>query len=157
VLCKSTFNDQGLPTLNAVTLPASKTPRPVPFTSGGFMFGPGTLVTEVPYDPDLPHLFQGEEILYSARLWTSGYDFYTPTENVVYHHYTRTDAPKYWNDVKYIKTQTKTIQKVKRILAGRMQQYAHGMGTARQLSDYWKFAGLDWATGTSTSEARFCS
>jgi UDP-GlcNAc:polypeptide alpha-N-acetylglucosaminyltransferase len=28
---------------------------------------------EVPFDPELPYLFMGEELLYSARLWTAGW------------------------------------------------------------------------------------
>lgn len=27
---------------------------------------------EVPFDPELPYLFMGEELLYSARIWTHG-------------------------------------------------------------------------------------
>ena len=33
---------------------------------------------EVPYDPYTPHVFDGEEFSRGARLWTAGYDFYTP-------------------------------------------------------------------------------
>ena len=33
---------------------------------------------EVPYDPFTPHVFDGEEFSRGARLWTAGYDFYTP-------------------------------------------------------------------------------
>lgn len=156
VLCKSKFDANGVPTFEAVTLPASDTPRPVPFTSGGFVFGPGAMLKDVPYDPDLPQLFQGEEILYSARLWTSGYDFYTPTENLVFHHYYRKESPKYWNDLDYSSKQSTTLAKVRKLLGGKMPAYAYGMGKARTLEAYWKFAGLDWATKKSTSELKFC-
>lgn len=156
VLCKSKFDDHGVPTFEAVTLPASDKPRPVPFTSGGFVFGPGTMATEVPYDPDLPQLFQGEEILYSARLWTSGYDFYTPTENVVFHHYYRKDSPKFWTDIDYSAQQGKTLDKVKKLLQNKLPGYSHGMGTLRTLDAYYEFAGLDWATKQTTSQAKFC-
>ena len=161
VLCKATFDANGVPTFNAVTLAASDQPRPVPFTSGGFVFGPGTMLTEVPYDPDLPHLFQGEEVLMSARLWTSGYDFFTPLENLVFHNYTRAEAPKFWNDVEYGAEQTRTLDKVKALLTGQLGGgasggYRHGMGAARTLQQYWDYAGVDWATKTTTSEARFC-
>ena len=40
---------------------------------------------EVPFDPELPYLFDGEELLYSARLWTSGYDLFAPVANAVFH------------------------------------------------------------------------
>ncbi len=49
-------------------------------------------------DPDLPMLFSGEEILYTARLWTSGYDLFAPTANVVFHQYSGSSStrPKFW-------------------------------------------------------------
>ncbi len=156
VLCKSLFDADGMLTFNAVTLDASPVPRPVPFTSGGFVFGPGSMVREVPYDPDLPHLFTGEEILYSARLWTTGYDFFTPTDNLVFHHYYRSDAPKFWNDLEYEAQQKVTRTKVHALLGGGMQGYGYGMGTARSLQEYWAYAGIDWAAKTSASEAKFC-
>jgi Glycosyltransferase (GlcNAc) len=43
-----------------------------PFAAAGFMFYAGHMLLEVPFDPHLPYLFDGEEILYSARLWTHG-------------------------------------------------------------------------------------
>lgn len=49
-------------------------------------------------DPDLPMLFSGEEILYTARLWTSGYDIFAPGSNVVFHLYSGSSStrPKFW-------------------------------------------------------------
>jgi UDP-GlcNAc:polypeptide alpha-N-acetylglucosaminyltransferase len=43
-----------------------------PFAAAGFLFYAGNILREVPFDPHLPYLFDGEEILYSARLWTHG-------------------------------------------------------------------------------------
>ena len=47
-------------------------PIPVAFIAGGFLFGPGSVVSEVPYHPEL--YFYGEEIAISARLWISGFN-----------------------------------------------------------------------------------
>jgi hypothetical protein len=41
----------------------------------------------VPYDPYLPFVFQGEEILNTIRGFTFGYDFYAPSRNVAFHIY----------------------------------------------------------------------
>jgi hypothetical protein len=41
----------------------------------------------VPYDPYLPFVFQGEEILHTVRAFTHGYDFYAPLRNVAFHIY----------------------------------------------------------------------
>ena len=157
VLCDSTFDETlGFPTFTAVTLAAGSAPKPVPFTAGGFVFGPGSMVRDVPFDPDLPHLFQGEELLYSARLWTSGYDFFTPTANLVFHHYDRRGKPKFWDDLDYAATQQATLAKVRKLLHGQLPGYAHGMGTARSLQQYYKFAGIDMAKRTTSSRERFC-
>lgn len=162
VLCKSKWGEGGVPTFEAVIMdpPKDGVPRRVPFTSGGFLFMPGQAVRDVPYDPDLPHLFQGEEILYSARLWTSGYDFYTPLDNIVFHHYERKDAPKFWNDLpSYRAAQAETMRKVRRLLGIEqppLPGYRYGMGAARPLEEYLKFAGLDVVKKTADSDKKFC-
>jgi hypothetical protein len=35
----------------------------------------------------------------SARLWTSGYDIFSPTTNVLNHYYVRRHKPKFWETV----------------------------------------------------------
>jgi len=162
VLCKSKFDGQGVVTFESVIMqpPKDGVPRKVPFVSGGFVFMPGKAVRDVLFDPSLPYLFQGEEILHSARLWTAGYDFFTPLENIVYHFYERKDHPKFWNDVQATgEVQKETIRKVKRLLG--LEQpplvgYAYGMGTTRSLESYWQFAGVDILKKTSDSQNRFC-
>jgi [Skp1-protein]-hydroxyproline N-acetylglucosaminyltransferase len=163
VLCKSKFDGHGVPTFESVILqpPSDGTPRRVPFVSGGFVFMPGQAVRDVPYDPDLPHLFQGEEILHSARLWTAGYDFFTPLQNIVYHFYERKGAPKFWNDIKKFQAgQATTLRKVRQLLGLEqppIQGYRYGMGSVRSLEDYWKFAGVDVEKKTSASHTKFCT
>jgi len=156
IMCKSKFDGQGLPTFEASSVPAGGSPRRAAFVAGGFIFGPGRMVRDVPFDPDLPHLFQGEEILLSARLWTAGYDFYTPTANLAFHHYYRKDQPKFWNDMDYAAEQKRTVKKVIELLQGRKTGYPYGMGTARSLDDYYAYAGIDWASRSTSTEAAFC-
>lgn len=161
VLCKSKFNDNNIVTFEAVSLPAAETPRPIPFTAGGFLFGPGSIPREVPFDPTLDHLFNGEEILYSARLWTSGYDMYAPLRNYVFHYYVRKEKPKYWNDIKtYASAQKASQDRAVRLLGldGKppMTGYTYGLGAARTLASYLAFAGLDPARKTSDSQNKFC-
>lgn len=159
-LCKSKFDDNRMLTFEAVTLPETKEPKAVPFVSGGFVFTLGKVIKEVPFDPDLPHLFQGEEVLYSARLYTTGYDAFTPTSNLAYHHYGREEKPKFWTDIKeFNEVQMQTLSKVRRLLEfeGRpIRNYSHGMGTVRTLKQYWEYAGVDSHTQISTSEKKFC-
>ena len=159
-LCKSKWNTQGIPTFEAVILPAGKEPKRVPFTSGGFLFGVGeTLVNKVGFDGTLDHLFQGEEFLFSARLYTHGVDVWTPRVNLVRHVYDR-DGPRFWDDVDYKGVQAQTIRKVKRILGlekpAMPASYSHGLGRQRSLESYWKFAGLDPEKKSSSSDKMFC-
>ncbi|CAI5713627.1 unnamed protein product [Peronospora effusa] len=69
----------------------NKTDMPKPRLSsqlaGGFNFGGCKQAKEVRDDPYTPYLFHGEEYSRAARLWTNGYDFYAPSENIVYHWY----------------------------------------------------------------------
>ena len=41
----------------------------------------------------------GEEISMSARLWTAGYDIFSPTVNVLNHYYVRRHYPKVNNSL----------------------------------------------------------
>jgi hypothetical protein len=70
-----------------------------PFVAAGFFFSYADFLSEVPFDPLLPWIFMGEEISMSARLWTSGYDIFSPTINVLNHYYVRRHYPKFWESV----------------------------------------------------------
>jgi len=166
VLCDSSWNDDGLPQFKA-TIKQKKDfkngPAPIPFTSGGFIFAPGSILRDVPYDPNLPHLFQGEEILYSARAWTHGYDFFTAPVNIVLHKYYRKEDPKFWNDIQEWNTEQKrSVQRARRILGLEEPiiqpgEEPYALGTVRSITAYWKFSGLDPQTKTSKSKEKFCS
>lgn len=72
---------------------------PAPFIGAGFFFAHSSFLADVPYDPYLPWVFMGEEILVSLRMWTWGYDIYSPTRNVLSHLYGRKHLPKFWETV----------------------------------------------------------
>jgi hypothetical protein len=141
---------------NGTDKPTNKPKRcPKPFAAGGFMFLSGDFLDEVPYDPNLSHLFQGEETLLSARLWTHGYDFYTPNIKTCWHHYGRPEKPKYWTDHKNSAGCRRKAEK--RVLfmleIGDKQSVAeeflrdihqYGFGKVRKLKDYWLAAGIDF-------------
>ena len=68
-----------------------------PFTAAGFLFSDSAVVLQVPLDPHLDFMFDGEESLYSARLFTAGIDSYAPTSPACAHHYARHTAPRVWS------------------------------------------------------------
>lgn len=74
-------------------------PKYAPFVAAGFFFSYADFLYDVPFDPFLPWIFMGEEISMSARLWTSGYDIFSPTVNVLNHYYVRRHYPKFWESV----------------------------------------------------------
>jgi [Skp1-protein]-hydroxyproline N-acetylglucosaminyltransferase len=70
-----------------------------PFTAAGYFVAHSSFLKEVPFDPFLPWIFMGEEIIMSSRLWTAGYDIFNPNTSVVGHIYVRRHKPKFWESV----------------------------------------------------------
>ena len=67
-------------------MPTSKEiPEPSLWLAAGFLFTYSTWVREVPYDARF--YFRGEEDGLVIRSYTHGWDFFAPTEGVVYHNY----------------------------------------------------------------------
>lgn len=94
---------------------------PQPWVAGGFLFGPGKIMREVPFDPHLPQLFDGEEMLFSVRLWTHGYNLYSPPRPMAFHFYKRSTAPKLWSDnpTLWYSQQRKSLERVQYIVRAR--------------------------------------
>ena len=149
-MCQAFFNQQGMVSFHGANI-LDNTPEPfeVPFVAGGFIFCEAAdFMREVPQDPYLDDVFVGEEILLSARLWTSGFDIFTPNENIAFHKFTREGEPKFWENerdddqgsqrVRYLLgLDTKKPQVAKKYLD------RFGMGKERTLDEFWAFAGID--------------
>ena len=145
-ICKSFFNDSGMISfLGAETIETDEM-YPSPYVAGGFLFCEGSLLKDVPFDPTLDYLFVGEEILHSIRIWTAGYDIFTPNENIAFHEYTRENKPKIWTDKNY--SDAEAFGKVKELIGlskmnSNLSGYKYGLGKVRSLTDYYNFAGID--------------
>ena len=163
-LCTAKFVDWGVPRLDGFVVPKTNRPRPQPWAAAGFLFADAQLLQEVKFDPHLDYVFDGEEILYSARMWTSGWDIFSPSENVMYHYYYRTKAHKFWGllpgdwTVKRDQANRRIQYLMGATLPGTMQRYIplnttereilvdigkYSMGTTRTLEDWWSWSGLD--------------
>ena len=84
------FDDNGILKFHGISrfqLPQEQPDRPIPgaFIAAGFLFGRGSIINDVPYDPGL--YFDGEEIAMSVRLWTSGFNIYAPNRLLLFHLY----------------------------------------------------------------------
>ncbi len=163
VMCSAKFNASGLPTFTAGMKPATflgGKPRLNAFMAAGFFFAPGDFVRLVPYDPSLAHLFQGEEILLSARAWTNGFDIYTPSQNVCMHHYLRHEKPKFWNDINKAEYESKKAaseSRARRLLGLEepiLTNDRYGPGHVRSLMAFWQHTGIDPQTKLVTRS--FC-
>ena len=149
IVCKAKINNDNMIVGESYLQDPCKDLVPVPFVSAGFFFTYGVVLTSVPYDENLPYLFEGEEALYTVRLWTSGWDFFAPNKIILYHYYYRNGEPKYWDrDEEYTKNQIKTKNKV-RYLLGLSTEMPEGvsknkgLGTERSLEDYYNYVGIN--------------
>lgn len=161
-MCKVDFNEDGLPLATAQMVDVPKDGKPVPgaYAGANLMVMPYQALYDVPFDPYLNFLFWGEELLHSARLWTSGYNFYAPVEVFASHHYdadSTSKRPKFWDDLKGFKAcKGKAVQRAKAILdlgpsdkldpeyEPELEMY--GLGSARPITEYWQLLGADVGT-----------
>lgn len=154
-ICKSFFNNRGMISfMGSQEMNSNNIPYMTPYVAGGMLFCESYFLKELPFDPNLPFLFVGEEILHSIRFYTHGWDIFTPTENIVFHEYTRKDKPKIWTDNPYysdvpafdkVKYYLKLIDNDKDDVVNYLQFNLdkYGLGKIRTLEDYYNFAGID--------------
>lgn len=101
VMCNAEFNHSLHFTKNVgCWFDRKMDPFPVPFAAAGYLYGDSRMIYEVPMDPYLEHLFDGEEVMFSTRLFSHGFDLFSPGENVVYHNYHRGAVKRWWDENK---------------------------------------------------------
>lgn len=126
---------------------------PARFLSGHFLFADGIFSNECSYDPNL--YFRGEEISLSARAYTSGYDFFHPTEPIIWHQYMRLEQEKHWNNhtsengflISATQRSDNAKARVRALLgmeSSSIKFGKYGLGSKRQLHEYELYAGVDF-------------
>lgn len=121
----------------------------------GLVFARGDLVNEIPYDPHL--YFQGEEITLAARMYTSGWDIYTPNRVVAYHDYTKKpDRPRHWEDNEnWVSLRQTAVRRLRQIFEMDARKPPeddpcwtdldlYTLGTERSLADFEAFSKVDF-------------
>lgn len=85
-LCKTVWGGANGLVRNADAGAAVWLPKPklTPLWGAGMSFSKCHAERRVPYDPRLKQIFDGEEFSRAMRLWSFGYDVYTPSRAVVY-------------------------------------------------------------------------
>jgi hypothetical protein len=127
---------------------------PSAFFIGNFLFIPAEAIRSIPYDPHI--YFRGQEPTYAARLWTHGWNIYQPPVPLLYHYWeSKSRAQGTPADYKKMNARAEAgRQRVQHLLMGTPTPAAaltdiekYGMGNARSLADFWKFAGVDLQRG----------
>jgi hypothetical protein len=136
-------------------------PMPTAACSGGFIFGSSRILRDVPFDSDI--YFNGEEPSLAVRLWTHGFDLFSPHETVIYHYYKRLDGSRHWNDFNkdYMKLFKRTQRRMKALCepnACLPEEVAalgpYGLGTRRSLAEYEAFSGINYTGKTLAAFTR---
>jgi len=149
------FDEHGILAQKSYLTPieqAPALPAPNAFIGAGLIFARGNFVEEVPYDPYL--YFSGEEISLAVRLWTKGWDVFTPNEVIAYHDYgNRPDRPRHWKDqTDWAALGNRSWRRIRHMLEmaassdpedlRELEKY--GLGKLRSLGDYESLAQLDF-------------
>jgi hypothetical protein len=135
-------------------------PLPTAACAGGFIFGSSRLIRDVPFDAEI--YFNGEEPSLAVRLWTHGFDLFSPHETVIYHYYKREDGSRHWNDFRqWADLHKLTLRRMKALCepaACLPEEVAalgpYGLGTRRSLAEYEAFSGVNFAGKTLAAYAR---
>lgn len=160
----------GIPILGGHPEPianAPAIPERAAFYSGNFSFTYAKAYDDVPYDPHI--YFLGEETTMAVRLYTHGYNLYTPNQYVAWHQFNidkfqpdKKPRPLHWTDNKWghlEQASRKRIQyllKIKKdINPGELLDISkYGLGKERSLNQYQEFAGVYFKSGHMDSRAR---
>lgn len=135
-------------------------PMPTAACAGGFIFGPSRILRDVPADPEI--YFNGEEQNLAVRLWTAGFDLFSPSRTLIYHYYGRKESARHWNDAAaWSERHRHTLRRMRALCnpaASTPGEVAalgrYGLGSRRSLADYQAFSGVDFAGRTIADYAR---
>ena len=168
VLVTNKFNEFGILLLKSRAIPLAvrpSQPLPTAFLGANCLFGPGAIVAEVPYDPHL--YFHGEEITLAVRLWTHGWDLFSPDDVALYHDYSvDRGRPRHWSDNRdWSVTNRRSFARARHILVGEtaapealVEIERYGLGKKRTVAQYEAFADVDFVRktyGPRAAEGKF--
>ena len=176
VMAGAGFDDYGILKFKGISRyqwPDQQPENPIlgAFIAGGFLCGPGRIVKDVPYDPSL--YFYGEEVSMSARLWTHGYNIYSPNRHALFHLYKRAEASggratTHWSDHSdWFKLNRRSLVRVHTLL-GSLENAPtslkptiedvddlneYWLGNTRSLKQFKDWTGVDFLAQTISKSA----
>lgn len=139
------FNEQGIIEFESISSNYSipNIPNYVPMYAACFVFGHSDIIKLVPFHPNTPYLFFGEELFMAARLFTHGFDLVGPCFSVVYHLWDRSYRKTFWEH-EIITERDKSIQLIKNIMNGVIIDEKYGLGSIRTINEFWDYLGVDF-------------
>lgn len=135
------------------------------FVAPRFMFSRAGLLQEVPADPAI--YVEEEEATLSARLWTHGWQVYSPRKHLLFHLYNNDgkQRPLHWKDHKNWSEFKTLSQQRYRYLMGIETPKPHepthipapySLGTAHSLAEFQAFCGVDFRAQGPVANANHC-
>jgi glycosyltransferase involved in cell wall biosynthesis len=133
--------------------------RKSPFILANFVFASAEVFSKVPIDPHFG--FYGDELSYSARLWTHGYDVVQPEKVIAYHYWDKPDT--YKRSYKgYGSNSKKSFERINHLLglksvedpSSTVELEHYSLGSVRTLDSFYTFAGINMNDRTLADFAR---
>ncbi|ETK84287.1 hypothetical protein L915_10732 [Phytophthora nicotianae] len=165
-LCTTMRGGNGLVrTVGASMIHGSKMPQLEALWGAGFSYNKCHAEKRVPVDSHTLWIFDGEEFLRASRLWTHGYDMYSPSRlgTVVYHNYT--SVPARFEGIPMDqkikdKEEEMGINRFK-VLVGQpfegrvstIELNKYGFGNVRSFKQYLEFSGVTFEQGKKDAES----
>lgn len=113
---------------------------------GGFLLCVADVVRRVPLDPYLDGVFNEEELLFTARLFTHGIDVVAPRANLVCHKYSYAEHRTVWTDTPKWRDGTGGYARLRALLSGTHPDPfgPYAFGRARPISAFWESARISY-------------
>jgi hypothetical protein len=125
-------------------------PHPSHTILAAYVFAPGSIVEEVPYDERIS--FMGEELCFAIRAYTRGWKIYAPNEMLLWHYYVRKSQPKVWSQrddaSRNVKNRWQQVEKQSRIIQKRVltgeEKGVFGIADKKLYEEYQKMIGINF-------------
>ncbi|KAG7386749.1 hypothetical protein PHYBOEH_008602 [Phytophthora boehmeriae] len=165
-LCTTMRGSNGLVrTVGASMIGGSKMPQLEALWGAGFSYSKCHAEKRVPVDSHTLWMFDGEEFLRASRLWTNGYDMYSPSHlgSVIYHNYTSVPA-RFEGipiDAKIKEKEEEMATNRFHLLVGKpfegrvstFELDKYGFGSVRSFQQYLEFSGVTFEKGKKDAES----
>ncbi|CAI5747540.1 unnamed protein product [Peronospora destructor] len=165
-LCTTMRGTNGLVrNVGASVIGESKMPQLQALWGAGFSYSKCHAEKRVPVDSHMLWVFDGEEFMRASRLWTHGYDMYSPSKlgSVVYHNYT--SVPARFESIPVDQSLKDREEKMGinrfKVLVGQpfvgrvttIELDKYGFGNVRTFRQYLEFCGVTFEEGKKDAES----